>query len=611
MRPFLSLARQLLRSPLQLALALLLATISATGLGAGLISLAPILELIIGDKGRSLRALAEEFNAQGRWVSVPDGVVALLPQEPFPSVLVVLGGVACITIIGATANFLHQSISLGLCTRVVQRIRLETFRHAIRMPLDAVVRRGPAELTSRIIRDAAELHSGLVALTNKTVAQVTKGAAAFAAAIIFDWRVVVIAALAGPLLAIVLRKTGKRIRQGTSGALRQQEVLLRVASESLQGLKAIKTSTAEGAMVGRFKQANRAVASEELRARTARALGGPLVETLAILFVIALAALAAREILRGSMGFEAFVLSLGSLAVAGGSLRPLSGFVADMQAASAPALRLREILDAPMETRRGKSGQWLPRHRHWLRVEEVSYTYPGAPVRALDGVTFEVRHGEHIAIVGPNGCGKSTLLSVLARLVTIDSGRVLLDGVDIARVELPSLRCQIAVVTQDPVIVRGTVAQNISLGVPWATRAEIEAAAARAHADGFIRALPNGFDSEVSEQGTSLSGGQRQRLAIARAVLRDGSILLLDEATSQVDAESEAQIAKAITEFGRERTVIAVAHRLSTMLAADRIVVMDRARVVDIGTHAELFDRCEVYARLVRAQMHAAPTPSP
>jgi ATP-binding cassette subfamily B protein len=161
------------------------------------------------------------------------------------------------------------------------------------------------------------------------------------------------------------------------------------------------------------------------------------------------------------------------------------------------------------------------------------------------------------------------------------------------------------------VIVRGTVAQNISLGVPWATRAEIESAAARAHADGFIRALPNGFDSEVSEQGTSLSGGQRQRLAIARAVLRDGSILLLDEATSQVDAESEAQIAKAITEFGRERTVIAVAHRLSTMLAADRIVVMDRARVVDIGTHAELFDRCEVYARLVRAQMHAAPTPSP
>ena len=148
---------------------------------------------------------------------MPDEVVALLPQEPFPSVLVVLGGVACITIIGATANFLHQSISLGLCTRVVQRIRLETFRHAIRMPLDAVVRRGPAELTSRIIRDAAELHSGLVALTNKTVAQVTKGAAAFAAAIIFDWRVVVIAALAGPLLAIVLRKTGKRIRQGKIG----------------------------------------------------------------------------------------------------------------------------------------------------------------------------------------------------------------------------------------------------------------------------------------------------------------------------------------------------------------------------------------------------------
>ncbi len=611
MRPFLSMARLLLNSPGQLALALLLASISAAGLGAGLLSLAPILELILGDTGRSLHALALEFNARGAWVAVPDAVVAWLPVDPFASVLAVLSSLACITVIGATANYLHQSISLGLCARVVARVRLDAFRHAIRMPLGEVVRRGPAEFTSRIIRDAAELHGGLVALTNKTVAQVTKGIAAFVAAVIFDWRVVVAAAIAGPVLAIVLRKTGKRIRRGTTGALHHQEILLRVASESLQGLKAIKTSTAEGAMLGRFKQANRAVVREELRARTARALAGPLVESLAILVVIGLAALAAREILRGSMGFEEFLLSLGSLAVAGGAIRPLSGFIADMQAASAPALRLREILDAETEPRRTDASTRLPRHRHWIRIEEVSYTYPGASTRALDGVSLEIRHGEHIAVVGPNGCGKTTLLSALARLVKPDHGRVQVDGLDIADAELQSLRHQVGFVTQDAVIVRGSVADNIALGVPWATREEVEQAARRAHADSFVKQLPEGYDTQVSEQGASLSGGQRQRLSIARAILRDGAILLLDEATSQIDSESEAHIAQAISEFGRERTVIAVAHRLSTMLTADRIVVMDYGRVVGMGAHAELVERCEVYARLVRGQLHAGPAQEP
>lgn len=587
-------------------MALLFATISAAGLGAGLLSLAPILRLIIGERGVALPEMARQFNAEGSFVQIPAPVIEMLPAGRFESVMVILGALTILTIVGAAANFMHQYLALSLCTRVVARVRLDAFRHAIRLPLPEVVRRGPAEFTSRIIRDSAELQGGLVALTSKTVAQLTKGAAAFVAAVIFDWRVVVVAAIAGPILALVLKKSGKRIRRGTRGALKQQEVLLRVAGESLQGLRAIKTSTAEGAMLGRFKQANRLVVQEELRVRTARALAGPLVESIAIIVVIALAALAVREILRGSMTFDEFVLSLGALAVAGGAVRPLSGLVADMQAAAAPAQRLREILSLVSENPPGGSTPVrLPRHRHWIRFEEISYTYPGAAQRALDGVSFEIRHGEHTAIVGPNGCGKTTLLSVLARLVVPDSGRVLVDGADIASVQLRSLRQQVGFVTQESIIVRGTIAQNIALGIPGATRPQVADAARRAHADAFIGALPGGYDAEVSEQGASLSGGQRQRLAIARAVIRDPSILLLDEATSQIDAESEAQIAQAIAEFGRERTVIAVAHRLSTMLSADRIVVMDRGRIVDSGSHQELLLRCDVYARLVRGQIHA------
>lgn len=356
-------------------------------------------------------------------------------------------------------------------------------------------------------------------------------------------------------------------------------------------------------MLGRFKHANALVIREQLRARTARSLASPLIETLTILVVVGLATLAVREIMRGTLTFAEFLLSLGSLAVAASSMRPLTGLVAEMQAASAPAERLRELLSIEAEPQTSHDRPNLLRHQHWIRFEGVTFRYPNADSLALSKIDLEIRHGEHIAVVGPNGCGKTTLLSMLPRLLEPQEGRVLVDGTDIRSVNIRSLRRQIGVVTQEAVLIQGTISQNIALGIPCATESQIKEAARRAHADGFIQMIPGGYEAEVAEQGASLSGGQRQRIAIARAVLRDPAILILDEATSQVDAESEAQISQAIAEFGRQRTVIAVAHRLSTMLAADRIVVMNRGSIVDSGTHAELIGRCDVYSRLVTAQL--------
>ncbi len=608
MGPFLFFARRLLRSPGSLALTLVFATISAGGLGAGLLALAPILRLLLGTSASTLPQIAQQYNASHPWIPIPESVIALLPLERMDGVLLVLSGVAAITLVGALANFLHQYISISLCTRIVARVRLDAFRHALRMPLSQIVDRGPAEFTSRIVRDAAELQSGLVALTSRTVAQLTKGAAALAVAIIFDWRIVVVAAVVGPILAIVLRKTGKRIRRGLRGALKNQEVLLRVAGESLQGSRAVKTATAEADMVRRFNHANEMVVREELRARTARSVAGPLVETIAIFAVIGLCVLVVREIIRGTMTVDEFVLSLGALAVAGGSVRPMSGLIGDMQAASAPAQRLKETLELVTEPRRNRTQPSLPRHSASIRFEEVTFRYPSAEAPTLRALSFEVRHGEHIAVVGPNGCGKTTLLSIVPRMLEPQGGRVLVDGRDISGVTLRSLRRQIGVVTQESMLIRGTIAENIALGsssvhLRGVSRDAIRAAAQRAHASEFIEALPDGYDTLVSEQGASLSGGQRQRIAIARAIVRDPSILILDEATSQIDAESEAQINKAIEEFGRQRTVIVVAHRLSTMLAADRILVMEQGSLIDSGTHAELITRCDVYARLARAQL--------
>jgi ATP-binding cassette, subfamily B, bacterial MsbA len=245
-----------------------------------------------------------------------------------------------------------------------------------------------------------------------------------------------------------------------------------------------------------------------------------------------------------------------------------------------------------------------------VEFDHVTLTYAGRETPALRGVSLLVPFGARVAFVGPNGSGKTTLLSLVNRLLAPSSGRVLIDGVDISSVHLRSLRQQVGVVTQETVLFQGTVRDNIAYG-SWAGSAgvceeAIIGAAKKARAHDFISRLPQGYDTMVSPQGLSLSGGQRQRIAIARAILRDPSILVLDEATSMIDAESEAQIATAMQEFSSGRTTLIVAHRLSTVISADRIVVMDQGAILDQGTHEELLRRCAVYQQLVRHQFPGA-----
>jgi len=591
-----------------LTLALLLAFLSAGGLGIGLLSLAPMLKIILNPAdGRSLVNLAVEYNAvPGRTLTIPGAIVDRLPADPFGGVVLIVIGLSILTVLGATANFLHQYLSQTITTKVIARVRGDAFDTVLHMPLSRVVQRGPSEFVARIVRDAAELQRGLVALVSKSVTQVTKGLAAFVVAVYFDWRLTIVAIIVAPILAIVLRKIGKRIRRGTRGSLRAQEGLLRVATESLQGLRAVKASTAEPESKRRFDVINQDVVRHELRIRAARALSAPLVETLAVFAIGALAIVAARSILAGTLPLEQFILALGCLGVAGTSFRPLAGLVNEMQAASAPAQRLADILTEPVETRDDAHRPALARHRHAIEFDGVCFTYPGADRPALMDISLRIAHGERVAIVGPNGSGKTTLVSLLPRLLTVPapgSGQVLVDGVDIAEVSLRSLRRQIGVVTQETVLLRGSVAENIAFGMDGASREQIADAARKARADEFITALSGGYDGDLAEQGASLSGGQRQRLAIARVILRDPSILILDEATSQIDAESEGQINAALTEFCRGRTALIIAHRLATVLNADRIVVLEAGRIVDQGTHDDLLARCDVYRRLTEMQL--------
>jgi ABC-type multidrug transport system fused ATPase/permease subunit len=247
----------------------------------------------------------------------------------------------------------------------------------------------------------------------------------------------------------------------------------------------------------------------------------------------------------------------------------------------------------------------LARHCESIRFDGVTFTYPRAERPALDQITLEIRHGQRVAIVGPNGSGKTTLLALVPRLFDPNpgSGAVLIDGRNIREVAVRSLRRQIGVVTQETVLFRGTIRGNVAYGADDASEERVVAAAKKARAHEFIAAMPKGYDTPVGEQGLTLSGGQRQRIAIARAILRDPSILILDEATSMIDADSEAKIAEALAEFASGRTCLIVAHRLSTVINADRIVVMDAGRIVDDGTHAELLKRCSVYRLIAENQL--------
>ncbi len=627
MHDFWHFARRVLRHRALLALSLVFAALSAGGFGVGLLGLLPVLRNILpsepGVAPQNLPQLAADVSTRidkAVGLSLPQSWIDALPTGRFDAVLWVVLALGVLTILGAIANFLHAYFSLTIVSRTVAAVRRDAFHRAVHLPLRSVLSRGPSDIVSRIVYDSASLGQGFNALLSKAVAQISKGAAALAVAFYLDPAVALVALAVAVVMAVLLRKLGKRIRRASRKALESQAGLYHAAAESIGGLRVVKVHASERFETGRFHRINKHVIASELRVRTARALASPLIEVLALFILGGFSLVAAHAIIQGRLDSKSFMIVLAALAAGAASLKPLVSLLNDIQQSSAAANRLRQLMSSPVEPGHDRALPACPDlpPGSTLAFERVNFTYPGADAPALRDLSLTIRHGETVAFVGPNGCGKTTLLSLIPRLFDPDGadanagdgGRVLWDGRDVRDFAVRSLRAHIGVVTQETVLFRGSIAFNIGYGASGVTDEKVRDAARRARAESFILAKPGGYDFQVGEGGAGLSGGQRQRIAIARAILRDPSVLILDEATSMIDAESEARIAEALAEFvsageggQRLRTCLIVAHRLSTVVAADRIVVMDQGRIVDQGTHDQLLARCDIYQSLVNNQL--------
>jgi ABC-type multidrug transport system fused ATPase/permease subunit len=558
-------------------------------------------------------------------------VALRMPTNPVWAIGSVLAAIGCLAIVSNVIKFFQEYLSDKAAILAVQDIRRRLYDRVLHVPMSHFNLRGASDVTSRLTQDAQELVQGFKTVLGQSIQEPIKVALAFGLALVVSWKLTIFIVVFGPVMFLFIRKLGKKMRRASRKAMINSASMLGQIEGSLIGIRVVKGASAERFERRRYGKIMAKLVAEQLRMARLDAFSGPTIETLAFFVVASIVLVASYMVLvRQSLTTTSFILVMGCLGGIGDSLRRMSKVNNVLQKSNAAAARIFEVLDLPVERERdearrheGKEARSagevpsetlrasplikLPPIERDIRFENITFAYPGSSSQALNDVSLRVPKGQSVAVVGRNGSGKTTLLALLPRFYDPQQGRVLIDGVDVRDVTLRSLRQQISIVTQDSVIFPGTIAENIAYGAPLTSRDDIVAAAKRAFAHDFILEKPQGYDTLLGELGGQLSGGQKQRLCIARAILRKSPILVLDEATSQVDAESEHLIQQAIESLMHERTTFVIAHRFSTILSADTIVVMDRGRIVAQGRHDELLQTCDTYQQLYERQLIAAP----
>lgn len=515
-------------------------------------------------------------------------------------VKVLVAASVAVAVLLAATEYLKTVLTSSVALRVLLDIQHAVSRHLLSLSLRFFHRRKLGDIFSRLTSDILLTNSALMFLFGELFEDVFRIVAHAAIAIYASPVLALSAAVFAPAVAIPIQAVSRKVRRRARSRQESGAEALEVMQQMLNGIRTIKGFHREDYEVERLRRANGAFFRGNMDLARAKAGSRALLELMVNALLPAVVAAGIYLLAGGSVGMGELTVFIGSAALIYEPVKRVVKSYNNIQESLAGAERVFEILAERPEIRDAPDAVDLPQVRGHVRVRGVSFSYEGEPV--LRDVSIEARPGEVVALVGPSGAGKSTLLDLVARFYDPDVGAIEIDGVDVRRLGRGSLARHVAIVGQDPFLFNESVLGNVRYGRPDATLEEVRAACAAANVLDVIEALPQGFATIVGERGATLSGGQRQRLTIARAILKDAAILLLDEATSSLDAESERAVQEALDRLMVGRTTFVVAHRFSTIAGADRIVVLDRGRIVEEGHHDELRARGGLYAKLCDLQ---------
>ena len=580
--------------------------------GLSLALLSPFLTLLTGDDTAPARradgSLAQLSEAKQMFNDLTSQLVD--PTQPIAS----LNRIILIILATVLAKNLFVWISGQFGARlqefVTRDLRNAVYAHLERLPLGFFTRTPTGQMIARVLTDTAQTKQLITQLVTQSLQNVAVVITYLTIMLMFSWQLTLVALVAAPavigLLQPILRKLRARYRRLGN----QYGDMTSVVQETVSGVRLVKSSGAEDYEEERFRSASNRYSAGLVRVSRLALLAQPITEVAGAAAAMMVLYVGARQVfVHGTMSGPDLITFLLFVTRLLQPLKQLSQIPTTAQNSLSAADRLFEVLDEPTERQSDRGTRTEAVLRDSVVFEDVSFAYESAPV--LENISFTARRGEVIALVGQSGAGKSTLVDLIPRFYEPTTGRILLDGIDTREYRLEALRRLTGIVSQDTVLFNDTVRNNIAYGAGSRyTDAQVEAGARAANAHHSIVDLPEGYETVLGERGTRLSGGQRQRIAIARALLTDPPILILDEATSALDTESERLVQQAIDRLLEGRTVFVIAHRLSTIIGASQILVLDRGRIVERGTHETLLARGGAYSRLHALQFIDRPAPA-
>ena len=484
--------------------------------------------------------------------------------------------------------------------KIVMDLRNDLFEHYQKLSLDYFENKRTGSIISRITNDVGIIQnavsSGLVSLVKDGLTIIGLIGLMF----YLHWRFAAYTLVFSPFIIYILAIFGKKLRHVSTESQQKTADIYSILIETISGIKIVKAFCAQDREMARFTRENRNFFNITMRSMRVIALSPPLMEFIGLLGSTIFVWYGGMEVIRGNWTAGAFFSFVGAALSTYTPIKSFSNTNAVLQQTIAASERIFEVLDTAPTVMETPDAVSLPLLQKEIAFEKIWFAYDTEPV--LNDIDLRVKTGEIIAIVGPSGSGKTTLVNLLPRFYDPTAGIMKMDGHDLKGVTLSSLRSQIGIVTQETILFSDTVKNNITYGSPQATEHEIMKASKAANAHNFISAMEHGYETMIRDRGINLSGGERQRIAMARTILKDPRILILDEATSALDSESEQIVQEALDQLMKKRTTFIIAHRLSTVRKADKIVVLEKGRIVDIGKHQELLNRCNLYKKLHEIQ---------